>query len=187
MITNSALRCIDPNTPFTLTLDGNPVDLSTDLDSMNFEFGRIQFVASETDTLTITGSYIPLGVADLVEDVKSFSVSESSEMLDRTVFTDGTALRRRFAGLMDVQISMELIMSDASVPTFRALGESPVLLEINYDADTRFRGWGVIESIEMSASVDGLVEASVTWNVSAQRNAATGFLAGYSDLELTPA
>jgi hypothetical protein len=184
-ITNPARRAIDPNSAFHLTL-GAATLAYTNIAAMTFEFGEVQLSSATTGTLTATAQYVPLGSADVIADVKAFSLSETTDLLDRTVFTETTPLRRRLAGLADATVSLDMLMNDSSVPDLRDLmeNEQVVLLEILSGATPRFRGWGLLSSMNVDASVDGLVEVSVEWNISAQRNAETGILAGYSDRAL---
>lgn len=177
-ITAPARRCVDPN---SLSFSTSPATAVNLISGADFLFG--EFTVSAGTLASVTAYYIPLGTPEVLAEVKSFSLSETTEMLDRTVFLSGVPLRRKIPGLADATISLELLVDNTDLPALQDIyqdGEE-VLLEINTGAVEFFRAWGHIESIERSGSVDGLIEATVNWTLSAQRNAQTGQIVGYSE------
>lgn len=180
-VTLGSRRCLDPNQPFHFADSVGTIPYG-DISAVVFEFGEAT-LPTATGPVTVTGSFIPLGVADIVAEAKSFTLSETSDMLDKTVFLDGVPLRRRQPGLADASLSLELFVNPTDMPTLRAAYEAGdlMLFEVESGATAVFRGWGLIETLERSGSVDGLIEASVSWQLSAQREPKTGFVAGYSD------
>lgn len=182
-ITAAARRCIDPNLAFHITQSAATLPYA-EITAANFEFGEV--TTATVGTTTVTGFFIPLGTADILSEVKGFSLSESTDLLDRTVFLDGVPLRRRIPGLADASVSLDMFVDQDDLPDLRDIYENgeETMLEVDYGATELFRGWGVIESLERSGAVDGLIELSVTWNLSAQRNPATGLVSGYSDRAL---
>ena len=108
---------------------------------------------SESSTTTFTA----------IDGIKSFSLGDSSEMLDITDFAD-SRLRRRIVGLRDLTASLEGDV-EAGNSAYQILIDRyrlglPVVLQVLHDGTNGIIAEFVIGSCERSASVDGLVEAS---------------------------
>lgn len=181
-ITDSTRRCIDPEAVFNVQASGSTVAF-TAIASMNFEFGEITFSAPiASNSPTLNGKFLPLGASQVIAEVKSFSLSESSDLLDKTVFTSTSRFRKRMYGLADATASLDILINTSDVPSLATLQANGNLLCLEIlDASTpRFRGFGRIASFERSASVDGLCEGSVEWQLAATREETSGFIAGYT-------
>jgi hypothetical protein len=179
-VSTPAFRCVAPD-GVTITVDATPVAVL----GATYEFGRFVIADPGAGAVAISGDYIPLGTPDIVSDVKSVSISEASDPLDRTVFNEVHNLRRRIVGLADCTISLSVITTGTNVKALRDLKAAGdrVLLEITFGTVNRFRGWGKITSIDQEAAVDGLVEATVEWVLAAQRDP-SGNISGYSEVSL---
>lgn len=181
-ITSAARRAIDVSTAWHLRDTGGTVPWAS-ITAADFGFGEFT-VTGASGALTFYGSYLPLTTdADVIAEAKSFSLSESRDLLDSTVFTSTRGFRTRIAGLQDVSISVDLNLNGTDMPTLSSLLFSGALtvFEINSGVSALFRAYGRVVSIERSAAVDGLVEASVEWNLSAEQHAETGLSAAPSD------
>lgn len=186
-ISTAARRALDPNAAYNFKDDAATVAYS-DISSLNWEFGEVTFATAKTGTVTFSGSFYPLTTtAEVVTEAVSFSLSENSELLDSTVFTSTSNLRKRFTGLADAEATVDLLANTTDLPRLATLQFTGAvcMLEINSGFSALFRGYGLIESLERSAAVDGRVEATLTWKLSAQRDANTGLIAGYSIRNLT--
>lgn len=182
-ITSVAKRAIDPTQPWHITNAGATVSYAS-IGAFDFLFGEVT-IPGVTAAIRFTGTFIPLTTAsEFLSEVKSHSLSESSDLLDTTVYSGGTnRTRKRINGLADASISLDMNLNVVDMGSLSSLHKAgaTVLLEINTGASPVFRGFGKIESIDRSGSVDGLVEASVSWMLAAERDSRTGFIAGYSE------
>lgn len=183
-ITDNAKRVIDPTLPWHLSHTSGTVPYSN-ITAFDFLFGEAT-VTGVSGTLRFTGSFVPLTTgAEIVAEVTAHSLSESSDLIDTTVYTgpSGSRLRKRIYGLGDANISVDLNLNTTDMPTLATLNfnGSRVLFELSSPASAVFRGWGRLASLERTGSVEGKVEASLSWELDAHRDAATGFIAGYNE------
>jgi predicted secreted protein len=99
------------------------------------------------------------------DGIKSFSIGDSSEMLDITDFAD-ERLRRRIVGLRDLTASLDgdVEAGNTAYTLARTLysSGSPLWLRVLHDGTNGIVAQFVLGSFERSASVDGLVELSVS-------------------------
>lgn len=183
-ITNTARRCLDPDVVFSFVHSGTTTITST-ATTVNFEFGIVQFDATPGGAVTFNGAYFPLSTSseDVAEGTK-FDLSLNRDLYDATVF--GNATRARISGLKDVTVGLDLISSPAA---YSALFNSyttgaRVVLEIDLDGASGsgevFRGFVQVDSVDLSASVDGLVESTVQFSVAARPDATGRFQPAYS-------
>lgn len=183
-ITAAAKRCIDPTAAWSVVAGAATVAY-TSIAAFDFLFGEITLAAPTAGVaLTFNGTFVPLTTsAELVTEVKSHSLSQSSELMDTTVYTSTSPFRKRIYGLADASISMDILVNTTDVPrlaTLMASGQN-AFFEINSGFSPVFRGIGKLTQLDRSSSVDGLVEASVEWVLAAERDSATGFVVGYSE------
>lgn len=180
-ITSSARRCIDPYVAMTWYDGVTPITPTT----VQFEFGIAHFASAPAGSVTFDGAYLPLTTSS--EDVPSgtqFSLSLSRDLLDTTVF-GSAGVRSRMAGLKDAQVSISMISTPAEYSSMWMLYEAgtSLCLEIDPDGATGsqevLRAFGKIESMERSASVDGLVETDLSFSVAANFGP-SGYAPGYS-------
>ena len=114
---------------------------------------------------SVSGSYAAL------DGIKQFSVSDSRDLLDITDFRDAI-VRARIAGLRDYQVTMsgEFEPSDTGFLTLRGCYEAGVVASIAIlHNTTTTSGYGypiTIESMEISAGVDGTLEVSISGSAS---------------------
>jgi Phage tail tube protein len=181
-ITTSARRCLDPYTALHF-IDSGTTTLTAS--TIQFEFGVAHFAAPSAGAVTFYGSYLPLTTS--AEDVPSgtqFSLSLTRDLLDTTVF-GSAGVRSRIAGLKDAQVSIDMISSPAEYSSMWSLYEAGTSLCLEIDPDGAegsgevLRAFGKIESMERSATVDGLVETALSFAVAANFGP-SGYAPGYS-------
>lgn len=186
-ITAAAKRVIDPNVSWVLEEDNVAVPVSR-LVSIDFVNGVFE-VTGVTGTLTFTGNYLPLTTAsEELADVTSFTLNESTNLLDKTVMTGTTgmhsAIKRRMVGLRDVELSVDCIAEPADLAALDALMTSGahMVTEVYFGSDSipRFRGYCKLESVDRSSSVDGRVETSLGFKIAAVTDPTYGKVASYS-------
>lgn len=180
-VTTAARRCLDPDVAITVYDGVTPVTPVT----IEFEFGFITLPSAPGGAVTFNGSYRPLttDAQDIAEGTQ-VSLSLSRDLLDTTVF-GAAGVRSRLAGLKDAEIAIDVISSPAAYSSmyFEYASGAQLCLEIDPDgasgSNEALRAWGKIASLERSASVDGLIESSLSFQVSATRGAA-GHNPGYA-------
>ena len=183
-VTSAARRCIDPTAAWHVKAGVATVAYSA-IASFDFLFGEVTLASPTAGVaLTFNGTFIPLTTAsEFVSEVKGHSLSQSSELLDTTVYTSTSPFRKRIYGLADASLSMDMLVNVADMPRLATLMASGAnaIVEVNSGVSPVFRAIGKVVSIDRSATVDGLVESTVEWVLSAEREAATGFIIGYSE------
>lgn len=180
-VTTAARRCLDPEVAITFYDNATPITPT----SVEFEFGYATFASAPAGAVTFDGSYRPLTAdAQDVAEGTQVSISLSRDLLDTTVF-GAAGVRSRIASLKDAEISLDVISSPAAYSSMYSeyASGAQVCLEIDPDgasgSSEALRAWGKIASLERSASVDGLIESSLSFQVSASIGAA-GFNPGYA-------
>jgi hypothetical protein len=185
-VTSAARRCIDPTQPWHVTVSGATLAY-TSISSFDFLFGEINTTAPLAAAPTLTATFIPLTTAsEFVSEVKGHSLTEQSEVLDTTVYTSTSPFRKRTYGLADASISVDMLLNVndmARLATLMSTG-ADAFIDINTGASPYFRAIGKVVSIERSATVDGLVEATVEWQLAAARDDRLGTIVGYSERNL---
>tara|TARA_Y100000590_G_scaffold431992_1_gene547423 strand:+ start:275 stop:733 length:459 start_codon:yes stop_codon:yes gene_type:complete len=108
---------------------------------------------------------------------KDVTLSNSADILDTTAFDDSTSFRTKLSGLKDASMSFsanfEAGTGDGSVKDiFDALSGGETrhyfigLTGAGATTEAGFAASGVIESVEITGAVDGLVEASISVQLS---------------------
>lgn len=120
--------------------------------------------ANGVQVLAATATAAPASTGfTAIGGTKSVDLSDSTNMLDVTAFDDGS-LRRRLAGLRDESISLSGNHEAANAGWLRILDAcldgTDVFLQFVYDGSNGFEFQCLVESISISASVDGLVETT---------------------------
>lgn len=187
-ITSEARRCLDPMQTWVFK-DGGVAIPYASIATVDFLFGEVTLTAPAAGAVTFTGKFRPLTTSsEIVAEAYSYSITESTDVMDKTVFNDGR-FRRKLVGLMDAMISMDIHLNSTDAPklsTFHSSG-GLVVVELNFGHTPLFRGVGIVDSFERSASVDGIVEGTATWTLAAERETVSGlrFPYGLSERSLT--
>jgi hypothetical protein len=188
-VTSAARRCIDPESGWHILVGGATVAY-TSITAFDYLFGEFTVASPLASAPTLTATFVPMTTtAEFISEVKGHSLSQSTELLDVTVYTSTSPFRKRIDGLADASLSLDMLLNPtdmARLATLQATGVN-AFVEVNGGASPLFRGIGKVTSIERSTSVDGLVEATVEWTLAAARDPATGFIVGYSDRNLDSA
>lgn len=171
-ITDAARRIIDPSV--SPTVYDNAVDVTSAV-SLNYLFGRITFGVAPTTPVTIDCNFMP---RHEITETREFSISMNADVPDTTVL-DTTGFREKVHGLIDASGSLTALdigLTDFGGGTLAAwlTSQDSKVLEFNL-VDEIIRAWAVIESVEPSGSVDGVVELSVGWSLNAQLSGTVAF------------
>lgn len=181
-VTNAARRIIDPATAWTVRDNGVAVAESNIL-RRDYLFGIVEFTAAYTVTGPVTGDFSFLPVATIAE-VRSFSATFGPELQDSTTF-DSNGVRQKHPALVDASGSLEFLSMatadlDAVAGGVQSLDSflqnaTPKLLEATLGASF-FRAWVLLESVETTAEVAGLVTGTANFSLATQRaGAGLGF------------
>jgi hypothetical protein len=185
-VTNAARRVIDPTVAWHFKDDGATVPYA-DIVSLDYVNGQVLLSGAPVGDVEFNGSFLPLTTSsEVVAEARSYTLSESTDLLDTTVFAGSTEalLHSRMASLKDASIEVESIASVASLATLETYKNAgtPVVVEI-YQGSTgaqRFRGFCLVETIERSGEVAGLIQSSISFKISAIRNETSGLVASYA-------
>jgi predicted secreted protein len=103
-----------------------------------------------------------------VDGNMSFSLSDSTDLLDITDFADGR-FRRRIVGLRDLSATLDgdVETTDTAYLKMKAAynAGNPIYLQITADGTNGIIVPMLIESLERNASVEGKVEISVSMSL----------------------
>lgn len=166
-ITDDAKRVIDPTAAITVLDNAVPVTLATDVEDIDLLMGKVTFAASYTPTgpITITTDYLPMSA---ITCGRSFTFSASRDLADTTCF-NSTGVRSKKALLKDCSVTIDQLedVPGGEFATEFAAG-TPVILVIGPGNDplaadvVHIAARVLIESDELSAGFDGLVESSLS-------------------------
>lgn len=188
-VTSPARRFLDPLQPWHI-LDGATTVAYADIVSIDFLFGEVELTAPAAGAVTWNGNYLPMSTSETLAEAKGFTLNESADVLDKTVFNDNQSrLRRKVMGLRDATLSIDLLLNptdDAKLATYQSSG-GILGVEINFGHTPLFRGIGRLESLERSGNVEGLLESVANWTMTCEKETTSGrgFFYGYSDRSLT--
>lgn len=148
------------------TFKANGVTVAAaDILNIDYVFGKVTFVGSETEPITLdTGNFIPTVV---VAGARVYSLSMTADMLDRTDFDGAQAndgFRQRLYGLRDVSISISR-WAKADDTFFTALNsKTPVVIEVQPGGANDFaRGWFLLEGENHSGDIAALESSDPTF------------------------
>jgi hypothetical protein len=163
-IDNTAKRIIDPDVAVVVDDGGSPVSAS-DIESIDYLFGKVTFVGSYTPSgaITIDANYLPVAA---VAYAKEYSFSKSTDMNDFTVF--GNTSRKRSAGLKDSSGSIGFFghgedTVGANTLEAKLAADTEYLFEFSPASGAKRRVWGFLTDIPVNADPSALVEATLTW------------------------
>jgi predicted secreted protein len=101
-----------------------------------------------------------------IDGIKSVDFGRNADLLDTTDFKDTTGFKTRIQGLRDgtFDLSGDYESADTAQTTIQTVFNSGASIYIKYLPDGT-NGWKAeckVESIDVSATVDGLIETSIT-------------------------
>lgn len=175
-ITDATKRAVDPAVAVVVEVDadgggggGYAVVPSTDY-VFNYATGTVVFDANQGDDalVRVSGSYRPLYT---VAQAKGLTMTFSRDILDKSNFEDSSnGARSKLAGLKELAAQIESLDDtntdlDSGLTTrklFEDLNDgTPIVLEFKPGGGDAYRAWMVLESDEVKASADALVEAGL--------------------------
>ena len=189
-ITDAAKRVIDPTVNFHFK-DGTTTVAYTSISSLDYLNGEVVFTAplAAAASLSFSGNYLPITTSsDTLLEATSFKISQSRDLLDRTVFAGTTGgngpFRGRLAGLQDFSLDVTSIALPADLATLASVqfAGNPVVVEVFFAdvANVRFRGFCVISDISRDDSVDGKLVTNLSFKASAILNETANQVAGFT-------
>jgi len=170
-ITDAAKRILDPVVAPIVYDGGVPVAVG-----VNYLFGRFTFAVAPGAPVTCDVAYLPRH--ELTETTE-FSVSLAADVVDTTTLDSASGFKTRAHTLLDCSGSFSALdvgLTDFGGGTLSAwlTNGSSKVIEMNL-VDEIVRAWAVMESVEPSGSVDGLVELSLSWQLDAQLSGTVAF------------
>lgn len=173
-ITDTAKRLLDPAVAIVVEDNGSVV-AAGDIESIDLLFGKVTLAAAYavTGSITISANYLPLAIYGVV---KSWSAQLSRDILDSSVMDGVSSHRQKKVGLKDASGSIgALDFADTSVggSTLYAkhTAATPFILafgpEGTVTTDPNLRARVLLEGLEVSAEVAGLVDDSLSFVLAA--------------------
>lgn len=157
-ITDATKRVLDPGGTFVVY--DNAVDHTSDVESIDYLFGKVTFKSTYTVTgaVTITGDYLPMAV--IAQNHGSLSLEMSGTDLDATTRADAQSnggWMVHQVGLIDITASVERFDDLANTYHDLLIAQTPVLLEFSLANGALIcRGWFVLTADNAEGDVSGL-------------------------------
>jgi hypothetical protein len=170
-VTDATRRVLDPDTAWHVKSAGATIAF-TNIRWVDFMNGAVQLYsgAEAAATVTFSGGYLPISSTTAVMvEARSFTLSDSRNLLDCSTFSIDT--HARISGLRDVSLKVETLSLTTDLADLRTLYEAGtgVVVELGIDtsnASAQFRALTKISAIEVTGSVDDLVTANITFDIS---------------------
>lgn len=155
-ITATTKQIIDINSTITVLVAAVPVTTGFTIDTLQ---GIIIFDTPAIRTVTVTGKYVPTSTA---AECKEWSNTINADMLDVTKFQDDWLVKQQ--GLKSCEGSLSRWLTIDTYFFDALIAGLPVVIEM-YAQDTLNpdRVWAILNSVEMSAAVDGALEEAVSF------------------------
>jgi hypothetical protein len=189
-ITNAAKRVIDPTIDFSFK-DGATTVAYSSISVIDFVNGEVTFAAplSSPNSLSFTGNFLPITTtSDTILETKSFKLSCSQDMLDRTVLTGSSTdyVRKRLQAIKDVSLSVNSIAQPTDLQSLATaqFNATPVVAEVFFGDSAsvpRFRGFCQLAEINTQSSEEGFgSETEFVFKISSILNTTANQVAGFA-------
>lgn len=123
-------------------------------------------IAAHSVPVYVKASSSAPSAGDLVDGIKDITAKDSRTMLDTTDFLDSSGAKTKLAGLLDASISLsgDYEQSDAPQALLRSSYTSGATVYITLlpDGTNGYTYPCIVESYDVKAGVDGLVEFSAS-------------------------
>lgn len=166
-ITDTSKRLIDVAT--TVVVEDATVDVTDEVESIDFLFGKVTFKSSYTVTgaVTITGAYLP---ASQICAMNKFSLSQQAESIDETdlcVAQANNGFRQYALGLKTVSLELSGFYKATSAFLTSLKNRELVMIELNPDGGGHSvaRGFFKPKSDKQSGKVGALEEETVMYSL----------------------
>jgi Neuraminidase (sialidase) len=127
--------------------------------SLNRLNGTVTYADALSRVIKISGDYLPMTIAAYAN---SMSRSEACDMLDVTKF--GDTYKKRMAGLKSASGTLTQFHTTDTTFTDALTAGAPVVIEDRDAAASEpNRFWAMLESDEVAAAVEGLINEIVSW------------------------
>ena len=168
-ITADTKRIMDRSVATTVEDDGTPVATSN-IESIDWLFGRVTFVSGYTPTgpITVSGAYFP---TTAVGCTNAFTLTQTANPIDNTCMETAQANdgRRTYEyGLKTVSLELQGIYKASNGFVALLQGRSELIIEIDLAADGKnlARGFFRATNQEQSGDVGDLEQETVTFGLS---------------------
>ena len=160
-ITDVTKRVLDANTAVVVKVAGSPVTSGFVVDRLN---GKVTFASAAVRTVTVSGKYVVLST---IVESKSFNFTGTRETQDITRFQQSF---REYEPLL-LTGTAELTLNYLTDSVFYAMlmnSEIKVLEYYPNDNLTPIRFYGLCTSNDITAPVEGIIEESISFQVTTQ-------------------
>lgn len=168
--------------PTFFTSTGGTIS-STEVDDVNYLFGKVTFKSSQGSNPTADVTYFPMSD---IGGANSFTLTQTSDLLDDTDFTS-TGFRSRKVGLHDISMSISRwVPSSTSLDFWKnfigTTGSTEIVVEIQTESTGPFaRGFFVLSDDSRSGDVGSLETEDIELSLEAPVGT-KGIPFGWSDL-----
>lgn len=166
---NDAVKQIwDRTATFTVYDDG--VDQNSNVESIDYLFGRVTFKAAYTVTgpVTVTGKYLPMAI---VASYRSFTLSMTMDPIDNTDIptaqANGGNMTFTAEGLKTVSLELSGVYASSNGYREALAARSELVLEINPDGTSKSVARGFFKSVStgQSGDIGSLEEEQVSFRL----------------------
>ena len=154
--------------------DGSPIS-DSDIENINYLFGKVTFATSKSGAITVDGNYFPV---QEVACAKSYTLDQSLNLEDSTCYDNNNGYRQYTSTLYDVSASItrwvtEMTELEALNSIWR--NKEEIILEIQPAGVETFRGYMLIESDALNGDIESLEEQEISFQANGQDGTALGW------------
>lgn len=143
-----------------ITVAATSATLSSTAYTLNRLNGSVIFATTAARTITVSGSYLPTSA---VSGAHGYAYTIAASNQDVTTFQ--ASYISRIQGLKDVSGSLEDFHSTPAMAQILTSSSQPIAITFHASSTASFdaRAWGYLSGDDISASVDGVVDGSVSF------------------------
>jgi hypothetical protein len=174
-VTTAGKRMFDRNAALTFKHDSGTTIAASDIESVNYLFGRVTFVSGFTPTgsVTVTGNYLPLAAVGCANE---FTLNQTANANDVTCMDTAQANnghRIYEYGLKTVSLDLTGIYKTANGFLDLLKSRAELIIEVNPDGNDKAvaRGYFKPSTTGQSGDVGDVEEETITFNLSVPEEA----------------
>lgn len=155
-VTNAAKRMFDRTASFTFKHNSGTSISASNIESIDYLYGRVTFISSFTPTgsVTVSGSYLPLAAVGKSTDYTLTQQANANDSTDMPTAQANNGTRIFEYGLKTVSLELNGIYDSAN--DFKALlaARTELIIEINPDGNDKAVARGFFKPLSTSQSGD---------------------------------
>lgn len=159
-IDNTAKQVFDRDA--TLTFYEDAVEIpATDIDSINYLYGKVTFNTTKTGAITVDGNYMPMSV---VAGAREVTLNRTCQILDDTDLSNSGFHTKQY-NMQDVAVTIGRFDDIQYAFTIILENRDSCVIELAPSAAKSYRGWFVVESSGLTLDINALLDESISFTL----------------------